>query len=314
MKINLAKSAGFCFGVKRAINIAYKTLAGNKNVYVLGNIVHNEDVAKKLEMAGLKKSQKFSLGKNKIFLIRAHGTGLNTIRQAREFGYKIVDATCPMVKEIHKIAKKAQRSGKTVILIGDKSHDEVIGIVGQLKNKPILIDSPEDVNLEKIKKVKKAVLVTQSTQNIENVMKIYTLLKPNIQKLKLFNTICLPTSLKQQEMKNMPLENDVMIVIGSKTSANTKRLYEISRSLNDRSYWVQSKKDVKPGWFKGVNSIGITAGASTPDDTTEEILNYIKENLNPPYSDPPSIKSATILEPAITTGSPPPGCVLAPTK
>lgn len=277
MKINLAKSAGFCFGVKRAIDIAYKTLAVNKNVYMLGNIVHNEEVAKRLEKAGLKKTRKLGCGKNKIFLIRAHGAGLNIIRQARKLGYKIVDATCPMVKEIHKIAHNTQCRGQRVILIGDKNHDEVIGIIGQLKKKPILIDSLQGVHLKKIRKIKKAALVVQSTQNIEKVMKIFDLLKPNIQELKLFNTVCLPTRLKQQEMKNMPLENEVMIIVGSKTSANTERLYEISKSLNARSYWVQSRKDIKPAWFKGINSVGITAGASTPDDTTKEIISYIKK-------------------------------------
>lgn len=277
MKINLAKSAGFCFGVKRAIDIAYKTLAGNKNVYALGDIVHNEDVAKRLEKAGLKKIQKLGCGRNKIFLIRAHGASLNIIRKARKLGYKIVDATCPMVKEIHKIAHNAQRQGQTVILIGDKDHDEVIGIIGQLKKKPILIDSLQGAHLKKTEKIKKAALMVQSTQNIEKVMKIFDLLKPSIKELKLFNTVCLPTRLKQQEMKNMPLENDVMIIIGSKTSANTKRLYEISKSLNDRSYWVQSKKDIKPAWFKGANSLGITAGASTPEDTTKEIISCIKK-------------------------------------
>jgi len=277
MKIRPAKSAGFCFGVKRAIDIADKTLAGNKNVYMLGNIVHNEDVAKRLEKAGLKKTRKFGCGKCKIFLIRAHGASLNIIRQARKLGYKIVDATCPMVKEIHKIAQDAQRRGRTVILIGDKNHDEVIGIIGQLKKQPILIDSLRGACLKKIKKIKKASLLVQSTQSLEKVMKIFDQLKPKIKELKLFNTICRPTRLKQQEMKNMPLENDLMIIIGSKTSANTKRLYEISKSLNDRSYWVQSKKDIKPAWFKGKNSVGITAGASTPDDTTKEIINYIKK-------------------------------------
>ena len=277
MKINLAKSAGFCFGVKRAISIAYKTLAINKNVYMLGNIVHNEDVAKKLEKAGLKKAKKLGCGKNKIFLIRAHGAGLNIINHARKLGYKIVDATCPMVKEIHKIAHSAQCHGQTIILIGDKNHDEVIGIMGQLKKKIILIDSLQDVRLKEIKKIKKAAIVVQSTQSIEKVMKIFDLLKLHIKKLRLFNTICQPTRLKQQEMKTMPLKNDVMIIIGSKTSANTKRLYEISKSLNGRSYWVRSKRDMKPAWFEGIKTVGITAGASTPDYTTEEVINHIKK-------------------------------------
>jgi len=277
MKINLAKSAGFCFGVKRAIDIAYKTLTGNKNVYVLGNIVHNEDVAKKLEKAGIKKSGKLGYGRNKILLIRAHGASLDIIKKTRKLGYKIVDATCPMVKEIHKIAKDGEFKGHAIIVIGDKKHDEVQGIIGQLKKRAIVIEDYQNIPWAKLKKLKKTCVVVQSTQNLEKAVKIIKMLKPHIKELKFFNTICQPTRLKQKEMRNMPLENDVMIIIGSKTSANTKRLYEISKSLNKRSYWVQSKKDIKPKWFRGIDSTGITAGASTPDDTTEEIIAYIKE-------------------------------------
>jgi len=277
MKINLARSAGFCFGVKRAIDIAYRTLLSNKNVYMLGNIVHNEKVAKKLKNAGLKKTEKLNNGKNKILLIRAHGASLRTINKARKLGYRIVDATCPMVKEIHSLARQAESEGRAIIVIGDKKHDEVRGIIGQLKIKAIVISGPEDVPLEKIKKIKKAAIVAQSTQNIVKVLKIAELLRHHIRDLKFFNTICQPTRTKQQEMQNMPLENDAMIIIGSKASANTQRLYEISRSLNARSYWVRSKKDIKPRWFKEVRSVGITAGASTPNDTTKEIVAYIKK-------------------------------------
>jgi len=277
MKINLAKSAGFCFGVKRAIDIAYKTLASNKNVYTLGNIVHNEDVARKLEKAGIKKSKKLGCGKNKIFLIRAHGVSLDIINKARKRGYNIVDATCPMVKEIHKIVHSAERYGHTIIVIGDKKHDEVQGIIGQLEKRAIVIEDTRNIPWGRLKKIKKACVVVQSTQELKKAIKIVGILKPHIKELKFFNTICRPTRLKQQEMKNMPLDNDVMIIIGSKTSANTQRLYEISKSLNDRSYWVQTKKDIKPVWFKGIKTVGITAGASTPDDTTEEIITYIKK-------------------------------------
>lgn len=277
VKINLAKSAGFCFGVKRAVDIAYKTLAGNKNVYMLGDIVHNEDVAGKLEKAGLKKSQKLGCGKNKIFLIRAHGAGLKIINQARGLGYKIVDATCPMVKEIHKIARNAECDGQTIIVIGDKKHNEVQGIIGQLKKPAIVIENAKNIPWGKLSKIKKACVVVQSTQNLEKVMKIIALLKPHLKELKFFNTICQTTRLKQQEMKKMPLENEVMIIIGSKTSANTQRLYEISKSLNEISYWVQAKKDIKPAWFKGIKTVGITAGASTPDETTEDIIACIKK-------------------------------------
>ncbi|MFH0940802.1 MAG: 4-hydroxy-3-methylbut-2-enyl diphosphate reductase [Candidatus Omnitrophota bacterium] len=277
MKIKLARSAGFCFGVKRAIDMAYRTLLGNKNVYMLGDIVHNEEVAKKLKNAGVKKTKKLECGNDKILLIRAHGASLRTIDKAHKLGYRIVDATCPMVKEIHKIARHAESEGRTIIVIGDKKHDEVRGIIGQLKRKAIVISGPKDVPLKKIKKIKKAAIVAQSTQNSVKVLKIADLLKHHIKDLKFFNTICQPTRTKQQEMQHMPLENNAMIIIGSKASANTQRLYEISRSLNTKSYWVSSKKDIKPKWFKGTQSVGITAGASTPDDTTKEIVAYIKK-------------------------------------
>ncbi|MDP2938904.1 MAG: 4-hydroxy-3-methylbut-2-enyl diphosphate reductase [Candidatus Omnitrophota bacterium] len=275
MKINLAKSAGFCFGVKRALEIAYKTISSGSKVYMLGDIVHNEQVIKEIQQAGIKKIIKLKQGKNKTLLIRAHGASINTFNRALSLGYKIVDATCPMVKEIHKIAKDLEQKGYTIIVMGDKKHEEVQGIIGQLKNKALVIESFENIPYEKLKKIKKAAVVVQSTQNMENTLKIVAILKQQIKELKFFNTICLPTRTKQGEIKLMPLENDVMIIIGSKTSANTKRLYEISKSLNKHSYWVQSKKEIKPLWFKDAQGIGITAGASTPDSTTKEIVEYI---------------------------------------
>lgn len=277
MKINLAKSTGFCFGVKRAIGIAKKTAFANDKVYMLGDIVHNEEVMKQIRKLGVKMVKRLSFGKGKIFLIRAHGAGQKIIKKVSGLGYKVIDATCPMVKEIHRIAKNAESSCRTVIVIGDKKHDEVQGIIGQLKSKAIIIDPQENIPWSKINKIKKACVVVQSTQNIEKVEKIVGILKTRIQNFKFFNTICRPTRIKQEEIKQMPKNNEVMIIIGSKTSANTKRLYQISKSLNERSYWVQSKKDIKPGWFTGIKTTGITAGASTPDETTKEVIAYIKK-------------------------------------
>lgn len=276
MRVNLAKSAGFCLGVKRAIDIALQTISFRKNVYMLGDIVHNEEVAEQLKKTGIKQLKRLTPGKNRTFLIRAHGISLKLRHKARALGYRIIDATCPMVKEIHKIASDMEREGYTIIVIGDKKHDEVRGIIGQLKRKVILIENPQDIRLEKINKIKKAAVVVQSTQNIEKVIKIVDELKPWINELKFFNTICRPTTVKQQEIKKMPLRNDVMIVIGSKTSANTKRLFEISKSLNKRSFWIQGKQNIQCRWFKDARSVGITAGASTPDSTIKKIVEYIK--------------------------------------
>jgi 4-hydroxy-3-methylbut-2-enyl diphosphate reductase len=277
MKINLAKSAGFCFGVRRAINIALKAANSRDKIYMLGDIVHNEDVIKLIEKTGIKKINRLSDGKNKTLLIRAHGTSRKAIDRASALGYKIIDATCPMVKDIHRIAQEMEKKGYRVMIIGDKKHDEVHGIIGQLKRKAIVVDSLKHIPVKTIKKIKKAALVVQSTQNLERVIKIVGALKLYIQELKFFNTVCNPTRLKQEEIKRMPQENDVMIIIGSKTSANTRRLYEIAKSLNRRSYWVQSKDDIKLKWFKAAESAGVTAGASTPNSTTEQVIEYIKE-------------------------------------
>lgn len=275
MRINLAKSAGFCFGVKRALDIAFTTARSGKKVYMLGDIVHNEVVVKEIEKSGIKKISRLNKAKSGILLIRAHGSSLETLAKAAKLGYEIIDATCPMVKEIHKLAKDAQAKGYKIIIIGDKNHDEVHGIAGQLKNNALVIDKT-NIPLERIKKVRKAAVVAQSTQNLKTVLKIVEILKKYIPDLVFYNTICKPTRTKQEEIMTMPLKNDVMIIIGSKKSANSKRLYEISRSLNKNSRWVNSKKEIKPSWFKGVKSVGITAGASTPRETIEDIASYIR--------------------------------------
>lgn len=279
MKINLAKSAGFCFGVRRALNIAFNAVKSDTKIQMLGDIVHNEDVVKTINNLGIEKIRELKKVKNKTLLIRAHGMPLETFGKAHRLGYKIIDATCPMVKEIHKTAKDAELKGYRIIVIGDKNHDEVKGIIGQLNNKAIVIDKPKNIPLKKIKIIKKAAVVVQSTQNIENALEIVRKLKKYIKNLRFYNTICRPTRIKQHEIRIMPLKNDIMIVIGSKTSANTKRLYEISKSLNKRSFWIQSKADIKPEWLRNVKTVGITAGASTPDYTTKKVIELIKSKL-----------------------------------
>lgn len=278
MKINLAKSAGFCFGVKRALRIALDTTKLNKEVCMLGDIVHNEDVVKQIKAAGIKKIKRLSGGKNKILLIRAHGINAKIKALANKTGYKIIDATCPMVKEIHKIAINMEKKGYKIIIIGDKKHDEVQGIIGQLNKKALVIENIKSMPLQKIRKIKKACIIVQSTQNLDKVIAIVEMLRPLLKKLKFFNTICMPTRLKQQEIRKMPFENDVMVIIGSKESANTKRLYEISKSLNNKTYWISAKEEIKTGWFKKAKNVGITAGASTPDSTTRTIINQIADN------------------------------------
>ena len=276
MKINLAKSAGFCFGVKRAIAITLQATKTENSIVMLGDIVHNEDVVKQIQLAGVKKISRLSNGKGKTLLIRAHGCSINTLERASRLGYKIIDATCPMVKEIHNIAKKLEDTGYQIIVIGDKFHDEVKGIIGQLKSKAIVIDKLKNIPIGKIKNIRKVGIVVQSTQNLDNVEEIVSVLRKYIPEVEFHKTICNPTKIKQNEAKIMPLENDTMIIIGSKISANTKRIYEISKSINKNSYWINSTREIKKSWFKNTLSLGITAGASTPESTIYKITQKIK--------------------------------------
>lgn len=279
MKITVAKSAGFCFGVKRAVNIALEAAKKETNVEMLGDIVHNEDVIKQIEKAGIIKIEKLKDGKNKTLLIRAHGVPQKTVQEAIRLGYKIIDATCPMVKGIHKIVTDMERKGFSIIIIGDKKHDEVKGIAGQLKGNGLIIQDTKDLRVrqEKIEKIKKACVVAQSTQTEKNVLEILSILKRQIKTLRFFNTICLPTKIKQQEIQQLPSHNDMMLIVGSTTSANTRRLYEISKAINKNSHWIQSQKDIKLSWFQNVSTVGLIAGSSTPDSTTHTIVAYLKK-------------------------------------
>ncbi len=281
MKITLAKSAGFCFGVKRALNLARKlSLSEPGKIYILGDIVHNELVVKQIKKSGVKKIKRLKPGMGRILLIRAHGAGKKIYQTAKKLGYEIVDATCPKVRQIHEIAREDEASGYQIIIIGDKKHDEVNGIVGQLNQKALIISSYKNIPYKKLSTIGKASVVVQSTQNLENVLKIVEVLKRQIKDLKFHNTICQPTTVKQEELKILPRQNDLMLVIGSKTSANTKRLYQIAKALNKKTYWINSAKDLKKGWLKGIETIGVTAGASTPDSVTQTVIQQIKNCLD----------------------------------
>ncbi len=277
MKITLARSAGFCFGVKRALLIALKAAQAPERVCMLGDIVHNEDVSRRLSRAGIHKLRRLARGQDRVLIIQAHGASLCLQAKAARSGYRIIDATCPMVKEIHRIARGLEKEGRTVIIIGDKSHDEVRGIVGQLKDPAVVIEREDRIPWKRIGRPRKTGIVVQSTQNLEKVLRISRKLQARLKDVKFCNTICGPTKAKQAEIRSLPLSNDVMIIIGSRTSANTRRLYEISRSLNKKSFWVRSAADLKKDWLRGARRAGVTAGASTPNETTQKVIARIKE-------------------------------------
>ena len=274
MNIIVAKDAGYCFGVRDAVNMAYETSEKFGDVYMLGDIVHNEKVVNDLEQAGAKvvKSLEAIPDKSPV-LFRAHGTKKNIWNEAKQKDIDIIDATCPLVHEIHHEVKKLEDEKRQIIIIGDHGHDEVIAIADQV-SKPIIISSPEEA--QKLRRYKKAGAVSQSTQMIENVQSIVNILIQKVFDFKFVNTICFPTKRNHEQIKDLSINCDLMIIIGSFTSANSKRLTELALQRNINSYQVTGKKDLKEKWFKNVKNVGISAGASTPDYLIKEVTEQIK--------------------------------------
>ena len=275
MKIFVARDAGYCFGVRDAVNLAYDSAKNYGDVYMLGTIVHNERVVNDLETAGAKVVNTLDdVPSGKPLLFRAHGTPPKMWEEASKKNLKLIDATCPLVTEIHDDIKNLEDEGRKTIIIGDHGHDEVIAIAAQVK-KPIIISNLEEAKA--LRKMKKAGVVSQSTQMLENVQEIMDILLEKVFDLRFINTICFPTRRNHQQIKELAIKNDVMIIIGSYTSANSKRLTQLSLERNKRSYQVTSSMEIDSSWFENCNSVGISAGASTPDETINEVISKIKE-------------------------------------
>ena len=274
MKILLAKDAGYCFGVRDAVNMAYDTANEYDEVFMLGDIVHNETVVRDLAKAGTKVVTSLNnVSKDKPVLFRAHGTDPKVWNDAKEKNLNIIDATCPLVIEIHEEIKKLEAEGRKTIIIGDHGHDEVVAIAAQVSD-PIIISNQGEART--LRKMKKAGVVSQSTQMIENVQEIINILMEKVFDLRFINTICFPTRRNHEQIKELATMCDMMIVIGSFTSANSKRLTQLALERNSRSYQVTSVNDLDQSWFKDSDVVGISAGASTPDKNIKEIVEKIK--------------------------------------
>ena len=274
MKILVAKDAGYCFGVRDAVELAKKSGIDYEEVYMLGDIVHNEQVVSDLSKKGSKVVKNLEeIPKDKPVLFRAHGTDPETWKAAQKKKLNIIDATCPLVTEIHEEIKSLEEEGRRTIIIGDHNHDEVVGIASQVDN-AIIISSPEEAR--SLKKIKRAGVVTQSTQMIENVQDILTVLSEKVYDLRFVNTICYPTRRNHEQIKKLADICDLMVVIGSYTSANSKRLTQLSMARNKNSFQVTCADEVKKSWFSNIGSVGISAGASTPDDLIADVINKVK--------------------------------------
>ena len=274
MKLLIAKDSGYCFGVRDAVDLAYKTAEESGDVFMLGNIVHNENVVNDLDKIGAKVVRTLDkVPDGKPILFRAHGTTTDVWKKAKNMGMNIIDATCPLVKEIHNEVKALDSEGRCIIIIGDHGHDEVVGIASQVKN-PIIVSSPEEA--QNLRKMKKVGIVSQSTQTIENVQTIINIIMTKAFDLRFVNTICFPTKRNQQQLKDLSEKCDVMLIIGSFTSANSKRLHQLALERNKKSYQVTCADEIESEWFNNAEIVGISAGASTPDSIIQDVIQHIK--------------------------------------
>lgn len=267
MKVQLAEHLGFCFGVKRAMDIV-TSLAGEDNVYTLGPLIHNPQVVKDLEEKGIKYVEEISdIPEGKV-VIRAHGAPSKIIQQAKDNGLEIIDATCPYVKKVHKIIKKLQKNNYQVVVLGEKEHPEVIGLKENSEN-AIVIENLEEAKI--IDYYEKIGMVSQTTQSKERFEKIMEELKKHAKELKAYNTICDATEKRQQAAIDLAKKVDVMIVLGGYNSGNTKRLAELCNKETETVH-IEKYSDINKKILKGKRGIGVTAGASTPDYLIKELI------------------------------------------
>jgi 4-hydroxy-3-methylbut-2-enyl diphosphate reductase len=288
MEVKLAEYAGFCFGVKRAVDTVYEQIKTGKTIYTYGPIVHNEEVVRELEEKGVKviesKDELIRLKPDEnqagtAVIIRAHGVPKEIYDILDEKGIECVDATCPFVKKIHGIVQKESRAGKYIIIVGNPHHPEVEGIMGWCEGPVSVIETPSDAEKFTLNTEKTLCIVSQTTYNYNKFQHLVEILNKRGYNRYVVNTICNATEERQRSAKELAREADIMIVIGGKHSSNTQKLFEICSGECAQTYYIQALDDLDLDLPKAVRLVGITAGASTPNKLIEEVQNYVRINF-----------------------------------
>ncbi len=275
VKVFLADKAGFCFGVKRAINTAFEA-AGKGRVYCLGPLIHNPQEVARLRQAGVETVDDFSLLKpGDSLIIRSHGVPPRILAQARDMGLTIIDLTCPFVGKAQRFAEALSKEGYQVVVVGEKKHPEVQSIVGYAGESAVVVEAAKD--LEGLKLQARLGVVAQTTQSYSNFSEIVLKLLRLSKELKVFNTICSSTKERQEAARVLAREVDVMLVVGGRNSANTSRLACLCREEGKPTYHIEVAEEIRPEWLEDVKTVGVTAGASTPDWVVGGVLGKLQE-------------------------------------
>jgi 4-hydroxy-3-methylbut-2-enyl diphosphate reductase len=281
-EIILAKSAGFCFGVERAVNKVYEEADGGSSIYTYGPIIHNREVVADLEARNVhvvESEEEIRALHDATVIIRSHGVSRDTDQLIRDSALKCIDATCPFVKRIHRTVETESAAGRKIVIIGNPVHPEVIGIMGWSSTPVTVIQTAEEARNFSVPEGKEVCVVAQTTFNANKFQDLVDILKEKSYNVICVNTICNATHERQSEAKAIAARADIMIVIGDRSSSNSAKLYEICRKECSDTHFIQTWNDLHLTLTGAEKVIGITAGASTPKNIIEEVYNHVRADL-----------------------------------
>lgn len=282
--VRVAPAAGFCFGVKRAVDLVYETAEKEEKVYTYGEIIHNESVVEDLKKKGvsvIKDLSELSEIEKGTVIIRSHGVSKAVQSSLENAGFRVLDATCPFVKKIHYKVMEKEAEEYEIILVGNRNHPEVEGIRGWCRKEPVVLENPDDALNFEGEKGKKYFIVSQTTFNYKYFQDMVEILKKKSYDIIALNTICNATEERQSQTRALARESDAMIVVGGKESSNTQKLYEICKKECGNTYYIQTPDDLDIKAVQSYRNVGITAGASTPNKIIKEVQMVCQRtNLN----------------------------------
>ncbi|HBH60373.1 MAG TPA: 4-hydroxy-3-methylbut-2-enyl diphosphate reductase [Nitrospiraceae bacterium] len=274
MKIKIAKKAGFCFGVKRAIDITFNLAKeDNKGLYTYGPLIHNPQVVEELKRKGVKTVENLTSADIRTIIIRTHGVSPEVYAETSQMGYNVIDATCPFVKKAQKFAQILNDEGYQVLIIGDKEHPEVQGLIGFAGGNAVVAGDADQLPALK----NKVGIIVQTTQPFDTFRKIVLQVLSTAREVKIYNTICDFTAQRVKETRELAKEVELMVIVGGKNSSNTNQLVKLSQDVCAKVYHIETAEEIKEEWFLGVENVGITGGASTPQWIIDDAVKKIRE-------------------------------------
>lgn len=277
MKVRLADKIGFCFGVKRAVDMAGSALKKIDPIYSLGSIIHNREVVDGLSRRGLKVIRDMRQIRGGAVVISSHGISPKTAKRISMRGIKIIDTTCPFVLNAQKIARRLSDKGYTVVIVGDANHPEVKALVDFVPKKVFVVKDTAQARLLRFGPGERISIISQTTQSMGNFLDVVkAILEHKPKEAMVFSTICKDAAERQEEARRLARQVEAMLIIGGRDSANTHRLFEVCKKILKKSYLIETEKELKMAWFKGTKTVGVASGASTPDWMIERVVEKLK--------------------------------------